>query len=302
MVGRVPRDNDTFDISRAAGFNSLFVAAARALEAQRDHPLAVDPFAEQFCRAVGGSWADVLDGRAPGHKLKSEFGEVFQSFLGARTKFFDDYLQRAADDGVRQIVILAAGLDSRAYRLTWPSGTVIFELDQSEVLEFKRAVLSDRGALPIAERREISVDLRENWPKALADNAFDRAQPSAWLAEGIMMYLPGSAQEQLCSGIDSLAAEGSRVALEEMQPVPHDVLEAKRAQEHADGDEPGRFFSLIPNELHRPAVEWFGEHGWDAEATVVADYFREVRRSVPPPNTDGGQLVRSGSLVVAKKR
>jgi methyltransferase (TIGR00027 family) len=213
MVGTVlandetPTGNDSFDISTGAGYNSLFVAAARALEAQRDQPLAVDPYAEYFCRAVGGDWADVLDGRAPDHRLESEFGEVFQSFLGARTKFFDDYFRRASDDGVRQIVILAAGLDSRAYRLTWPEGTVIFELDQPEVLEFKRAVLTDHDASPTTERREIAVDLRENWPKSLLDRGFDSTKPSAWLAEGIMMYLPGSVQEQLCGGIDSLARQ-----------------------------------------------------------------------------------------------
>jgi methyltransferase (TIGR00027 family) len=294
-------ENDTFDISTGAGFNSLFVAAARALEAHRADPLALDPYAELFCRAVGGSWADLLDGNAPDHRLESEFGEVFQTFLAARTKFFDDYFRHAADDGVRQIVILAAGLDSRAYRLTWPPGTVIFELDQPEVLEFKRAVLADHGAAPAAERRAIAVDLREEWPKALQDNGFEPGVPSAWLAEGIMMYLPGSAQEQLFRGIDALAGQGSYVALEEMQPVPADVLEAKRAEEHAEGEQPGQFFSLIPNELHRPAADWFDEHGWDATAVVAADYISQVGRPVPPPDTDGGQMVGSGSFVTAKK-
>jgi methyltransferase (TIGR00027 family) len=162
----VRTDDDTWDITGTAGFNALFVAAARALEAQRDDPLAVDPFGEVFCRAVGGSWADVLDGNAPDHRLKSDFGEAFQSFLGARTRFFDNDFRRASAEGVRQLVILAAGLDCRAYRLDWPADTVVFELDQPQVLEFKRAVLADHGASPSAERREVAVDLRGDWPKA----------------------------------------------------------------------------------------------------------------------------------------
>ena len=303
MVGTVRTDDDSWDITTSVGATALFVATARALHAQRDEPLAVDPYAEVFCRAVGGGWADVLDGTAPDHRLKTEWGEVFQTFQGARTRFFDDFLRGAADEGVRQIVILAAGLDSRAHRLAWPEGTVVFELDQPKVLEFKREVLADRGDAPTADRREVAVDLREDWPKALQDSGFDPAKPSAWLVEGLLMYLPASAQEQLFTGIDSLATQGSHVALEEMQPMPTDALEAKRAEERAQGQQqPGTFFSLIYNELHRDAATWFGHHGWDAQATVVADYFVELGRPVPEPDTDAGQMLYSGGLVTATKR
>ena len=130
-------DNDTWDITTSVGSTALFVAAARALEAQKPDPVAVDPFAEIFCRAVGGQWADLLDGAAPEHALKSEFGADFVNFQGVRTKYFDTYFTKAAAAGVRQIVLLAAGLDSRAYRLDWPAETVVFELDQAQVLEFQ---------------------------------------------------------------------------------------------------------------------------------------------------------------------
>ena len=116
---------------------------------------------------------------------------------------------------MRQIVILAAGLDSRAYRLAWPDGTVVFELDQPQVLEFKHEVLAARGDAPTAERREIAVDLRDDWPQALRDSGFDPSKPSAWLAEGLLVYLPATAQHQLFAGIDSLAAPGSHVAVED---------------------------------------------------------------------------------------
>ena len=295
-------DDDTWDITTSVGSTALFVAAARALHAQCDEPLAVDPYAEVFCRAVGGSWADVLDGKSPDHKLRSEFGEVFQTYQGARTRFFDDFFRSAAAEGVSQIVILAAGLDSRAYRLPWPDSTVVFELDQPKVLEFKRTVLADHGDLPTAKRREVAADLREDWPKALRDSGFEPAQPSAWLAEGVLMYLPATAQEQLYAGIDSLAAPGSRAALEEMHPLDEEDLEAKRAEERAAGNQPGTFFTLIYNEKHRDAVKWFGQRGWTVEGIVTADYFRQIRQPVPPPGTDGGQMLRTGSLVTAAKR
>jgi methyltransferase (TIGR00027 family) len=302
MVGGVRTDNDTWDITTSVGSTALFVATARVLHGQRDEPLAVDQYAEVFCRAVGGSWADVLDGKAPDHPLKTEWGEVFQTFQGARTRFFDNYFRGATADGVRQIVILAAGLDSRAYRLAWPDGTVVFELDQPKVLEFKRQVLADHGDAPTADRRAVAVDLREDWPKALHNSGFDPDKPSAWLAEGLLMYLPESAQEQLYTGIDTLAASGSHVALEEMQPLPADALEAKRAEERAEGQRPGTFWTLIYNQMHRDAVSWFGEHGWDAEATPVDDYFRLVGQPVPPPDTEAGEMLRSGSLVTARRR
>ena len=138
-------DNDTWDITSSVGATALFVAASRALEANKPNPLVVDPYAETFCRAVGGEWADVLDGKAPENKLMSEFGAHFVNYQAARTKYFDDYFYAAADAGARQIVIPAAGLDSRAYRLAWPEGTVVFELDQPQVLEFKKEVLTGSG-------------------------------------------------------------------------------------------------------------------------------------------------------------
>jgi methyltransferase (TIGR00027 family) len=294
-------DNDTWDITSSVGATALFVAAARALEANKAEPLVVDPYAELFCRAVGGEWADVLDGKAPDNKLASEFGEHFVDYQAARTRFFDTYFYDAADAGVRQIVIPAAGLDSRAYRLAWPSGTVVYELDQPQVLEFKRDVLSDSGESPTAERREIAVDLRDEWPDALRDSGFDPASPSAWLAEGLLLYLPATAQQQLFSGIDTLAAPGSRVAVEEASPMPHTELEKARADERAEGAG-SQFFNLIYNEQHAPAAEWFGSHGWQAEAVRLIDYFTEIGRAAPDPESEAGPMFADISLVRAVKR
>jgi methyltransferase (TIGR00027 family) len=296
----VRTDNDTWDIKTSVGSTALFVATARALEAQKPQPLAVDPYAELFCRAAGGDWAGVLDGKAPGHDLKTEFGEHFVNFQGARTKYFDTYFRNAADAGVRQIVILAAGLDSRAYRLVWPDGTVVFELDQPQVLEFKRDVLAMHGATPSAERREIAVDLRNDWPQALRDNGFDASKPSAWIAEGLLIYLPAMAQHHLFTGIDASAAAGSHVAVEEAAPMDAEDFQAKREEERAAGNR-DTFFTLVYNEQHAPAAEWFGKRGWRAAPTRLTDYLRGVGRPVPAADSEAGSMIGSMCLVSAVK-
>ena len=291
-------DHDTWDITTSVGSTALFVAASRALEANKPHPLVVDPYAEVFCRAVGGEWADLLDGKAPDHKLVSEFGDHFVNYVAARTMFFDTYFYSAVDAGVRQIVIPAAGLDARAYRLAWPNGTVVFELDQPQVLEFKREVLTDRGEEATAERREIAVDLRDDWPHALLESGFDPLSPSAWLAEGLLIYLPAAAQQHLFAGIDALAAPGSHIALEEATPMPESEFETAKAD---DGGE-GEFFRLVYNEQLAPAAEWFGDRGWLPRQVRLVDYLREIDRPVPAPDSDAGPMFAGIGLVSAAKR
>jgi methyltransferase (TIGR00027 family) len=300
----VRSEGDSWDITTSVGSTALFVATARALEAQKPEPLAVDEYAELFCRAVGGHAADVLDGKDPDHPLKTaDFGEHFVNFQGARTKYFDEYFQQAAEAGVRQIVILAAGLDSRAYRLDWPAGTTIFELDRPEVLDFKREVLAGRGVQPRAERREIAVDLREDWPQALRASGFEAAKPSAWIAEGLLIYLPAAAQEQLFTGVDGLAGHGSHVAVEDGAPMKPDEFEAAVEEERAAAAEGDRrlFFRLIYNEQCAPATEWFGGRGWTATGTPLADYLRDVDRPVPGPDTEAGPMIARNTLVSAVK-
>jgi methyltransferase (TIGR00027 family) len=293
-------DNDTWDITTSVGATALFVAASRALEANKSAPLVVDPYAEMFCRAVGGEWADVLDGKAPEHKLVSEFGEHFVNYQAARTKFFDNYFYGAADAGVRQIVIPAAGLDSRAYRLAWPSGTLIYELDQPQVLEFKREVLRRSGESPTAERREIAVDLRGDWQGALLDSGFDPATPSAWLVEGLLVYLPASAQGELFAGINQLGAPGSHVAVDDGKPFDQELYEAARDAERTAADG-AKFFSLVYNEQHAPAIDWFTDHGWQGAAVELTDYLRHLRRPLPDPASEAWPMFAGISLVSAIK-
>ncbi|MCB0933255.1 MAG: class I SAM-dependent methyltransferase [Mycobacterium sp.] len=293
-------ENDSWDITTSVGSTALFVAAARALEAQRPDPLAVDTYGEVFCRAAGGEWADLLDGGIPGHPLCSEeFGAHFVTFQAARTRYFDNYFRAAADAGVRQIVLLAAGLDSRPYRLDWPSGTTVFELDQPQVLEFKRQALD--GCAPRAQRREVAVDLRDDWQAALRASGFRGDEPSAWIAEGLLIYLPGEAQERLFAGIDAMACSGSRVAVEEGRPMDNASFKAKVEEAKAIDDMRGQFWQLVYNEQCAPAAQWFSQRGWTSEATTLTDYMRSVNRLEPMADPEVVNMITSITLVSAVK-
>lgn len=299
-------DNDSWDITTSVGSTALFVAAARALEARKPAPVAVDPYAEVFCRAAGDEWAGAVDGD-PENILASEFGRHFVNFQAVRTRYFDSYFGSAAAAGIRQIVILAAGLDSRAYRLAWPAETVVFELDQPRVLEFKREVLVRHGATALAERREIAVDLRDDWPHALTGSGFDPSRPSAWLAEGLLIYLPATAQGQLFGGIDASACAGSQVAVEESVPMPAEAFEARRGE--AEGPTAivcaprvrSAFFNLVYNEQCAPAAEWFSHRGWTAVATPIAVCLQQAGRPIPGRDTDEAHMIDALTLVSAQK-
>lgn len=295
-------DGDSWDITTSVGSTALRAAAARALEAQKPEPLAVDPYAQDFCRAVGGDWSALLDGAAPDHWLNTESGAHYQTFQAARTRYFDDHLRAAADAGTRQVVIVAAGLDSRAHRLAWPYGTVIYELDQPKVLEFKRAVLDAHGHAATAQRREVAVDLREDWPTALRDAGFEPGQPSAWLAEGLLLYLPRTAQEQLFVGIDTFASTGSDVGVQEQTPLDPAMFETARAKELADTSGQDRFFTLPYNEQHATAADWFTARGWQAVATPLADWIRGLARPLPTPESEAAAMIGAVSLVSAIRK
>ncbi|MGK2879442.1 MAG: class I SAM-dependent methyltransferase [Mycobacterium sp.] len=211
-------DNDTWDLASSVGATATLVAAARAVASKAPDPLIDDPFAEPLVRAVG---VDFFTKLASGEIDPSDMNDDslpglsrFADGMAARTRFFDEFFLAATDAGIRQAVILASGLDARAYRLAWPAGTTVFEIDQPEVIEFKTRTLADLGAAPTADRRTIAIDLRFDWPTALLDAGFDPALPSAWIAEGLFGYLPPEAQNSLLDQITELSAPGSRVGVE----------------------------------------------------------------------------------------
>jgi methyltransferase (TIGR00027 family) len=204
-----------WDLTTGVGATATMLAAQRALAASGPNPLIDDPFAAPLVRAVGiDAYTRLVDGDIPIDK--SDLDWMAQG-IAARTRFYDQHFLDAAKSGVRQAVILAAGLDARAYRLAWPAGTVVYEVDMPQVIEFKTTTLADLGAEPTAQRRTVGVDLRGDWPAALAAAGFDPAAPTVWSAEGLLNYLPAAAQDTLFDGITSLSAPASRLAFEFIQ-------------------------------------------------------------------------------------
>jgi methyltransferase (TIGR00027 family) len=296
-------DRDTWDITTSVGSTALFVAAARALEARKPQPLAVDQYAEAFCRAAGGEWVKLLDGAAADHKLHTpEFGQYFVNYQGARTKYFDTFCSRAVEAGVHQVVIPAAGLDSRAYRLSWNPDTVVFELDQPLVHKFKRQVLAEQAAAPRSARCEIAVDLRDDWEKALHDHGFDRTRPTAWLIEGLSMYLSGDALGQIFDAIARLSAPGSFAAIEQIATHPDVVLDKMVADATDRGAASElKFLSLIYNQRRDEAATWFHCHGWQVERTELLDLLNANQRPTPPMPGHTWFMFSALSLVTAVK-
>ena len=210
-------DGDTWDLASSVGATATGVAASRALASKQPNPLINDPFADALVKAVGLDYCNrMADGELDFDSDPLLDRERMCEQIAVRTRYFDDFLTSAAAAGIRQAVILASGLDTRAYRLPWPPDSVIFEIDQPQVIEFKSAVLADLGATPPADRRPVAIDLRNDWPTALRDSGFDSTQPTAWIAEGLLIYLPPDAQDRLFDNISALSAHGSRLATEHM--------------------------------------------------------------------------------------
>lgn len=203
---------EQWDIVSSVGRTALGVAAARALEA-RDGGLVDDPYADQLVRAAqpDGEFAAAIDGTADDRDAQ-QLWPALSAHVGTRSRFFDDFFERAAAAGVRQAVLLASGLDTRPYRLDWPAGSRVFEIDQPQVIDFKQDALS--GTEPRCEYRALRADLREDWPSALSGAGFDAAAPTAWLAEGLLSYLPPEAERDLLDSVTRLSAPGSQLAVE----------------------------------------------------------------------------------------
>ena len=238
----MPRtDGDTWDLASSVGATATMVAAARAVASRARNPVIDDPYAAPLVLAVGVDFFTKLaTGELSPEDLHSNDSPVgirrFADGMAARTRFFDDFFTDAAAAGVRQAVILASGLDARAYRLSWPQDMVVYEIDQPEVIEFKTTTLAGLGAEPTAQLRTVGIDLRQDWPAALAAAGFDASAPTAWIAEGLLGYLPPDGQDRLLDQIGELSAPGSRLGAEAV-PSHHDVDEKElrdRMQQSTD--------------------------------------------------------------------
>ena len=285
-------NDDTWDIATSVGSTAVMVAAARAGETDRAEPLIRDPYAKILVAGAGpGIWDFMLDDGfvEKVSEVDAEAGAIFQhmgNYQAVRTHFFDAFFAAAAAAGIRQIVILASGLDSRAYRLDWPAGTTVFEIDQPKVLEYKDAKLAEHGVTPSTERHAVAIDLRNDWPAALRGAGFDASAPTAWLAEGLLMYLPAEAQDRLFEQVTELSAPGSRVAAETVGVQAPDRRAQMRERFEKIAAKLEMEQALDVQELmyddpdRADLADWLNEHGWTASGRTSQDEMRRLDRWV----------------------
>lgn len=297
-------DADSWDVASSVGTTATMVAAARALASREDDPLFDDPFAAPLVRAVGIEFfTRLVDGDIELPEEDDGAGARFMAgVIAVRTRFFDDFFIDAGAAGIRQAVILASGLDSRSYRLPWPDGTTVFEIDQPQVIEFKTRTLAKLGAEPSADLRTVGIDLREDWRAALRHSGFDDTQPTAWSAEGLLVYLPPEAQDRLFDNITTLSAPRSQLATEYHPDAGASIGERTQAISRQWGEQG---FDVNLSDLfyageRSHVVDYLNGHGWQVSARprpeVFAGYGREL------PDTEALAALRNSLAVIATRR
>jgi methyltransferase (TIGR00027 family) len=261
----------------------------RAMESARPDRLFEDPYAQAFvdtARSAGVESSLVGDERQWG---RSELGALFYDLAIVRTRFFDDFLLEAATAGCRQVVLVAAGLDTRAFRLPWPQHVRVFELDAPEVLSFKQHVLTDRSAQPRCARTAVGVDLRAEWTGELLSAGFRRSVPTVWLAEGLLIYLSFDEAATLLDSVGTLSAPESRLGFEHASPDGDPLMDRLRGLPGAD-----QWTALLKNGLGERAPRWLAGRGWQCTvhdwAALGATYGRGVDGS---PTSARGFLTAS---------
>jgi methyltransferase (TIGR00027 family) len=290
-------DNDTWDLATSVGATATMVAAARAIATNAERPLIHDPFAEPLVRAVGVEffirWAGGelnaadIDDHQSGWRL-----EHMPAAMALRTRYFDAFFRDAIQAGIRQAVILASGLDARAYRLDWPGDMTVFEIDQPQVVEFKTTTLASLGAAPRVERRTVAIDLRQDWPTALREAGLDTTNPTAWIAEGLFGYLPPEAQDGLLDNITTLSADGSRLATEAVPDMSDiDVDKAREMMREATAKWRDHGFDLEFSELsyegeRNDIAAYLDRLGWHSVGTTMRQLMTGNGIPAPPADTN----------------
>jgi methyltransferase (TIGR00027 family) len=263
---------------------SLWIAAVRAVETEREDAWFQDPFAREL---AGDDGFEIL-------RASQSAGGARAPSLEVRTRFFDEQLIAAASAGLGQVVILASGMDARAYRLGWPESTRLFEIDQADVLAYKQTKLA--RARPLCTRHEIAVDLREDWPAALLAHGFDAAAPTLWLLEGLLHYLPPADVTRLFEHVDALSRPRS-VALFDL--VGRSLLASPFVKPLLEGvaklGAPWQFGTDEPEELLAP-------RGWDVVVHDIAVVGHRYGRWPFPAMPRGTPGIPQSFLVEATKR
>ncbi len=294
-------EGDTWDLANSVGATATGVAAARALASRVPNPLIDDPFAEPLVKAVNTEvFTKMLTGEIDLDEADPSFNrQRMAEGMAVRTRYFDNFFIAAADAGIRQAVILASGLDARGYRLPWPSGTTVYEIDQPQVIEFKTTTLANLGAHPTTDLRVVGIDLRNDWPAALRAKGFDIAQPTAWIAEGLLVYLPPDAQDQLFDNIASLSSPGGRLATEYVPST--DMFTDERAQARSERWRRlglnVEMKELVYHGKRSHVIRYLEAGGWHVTADDVPDLY--TANGFTLPDDENGQAFADVKYITA---
>jgi len=259
---------------------ALGVARIRAGESKRPDRLFDDPYAAAFVAALPDAYAD--DGHRRDDAARA-VGARIALHVVVRTKFYDDYLLTAAADGIRQVVLLAAGLDTRAFRLAWPDGTTVFELDLPETTSFKDEVLLRTDAQPRCTRHVVVADLTADWPTALRSKGFDPEQPTAWLVEGLLVYLTYDDAAKLLETVAELSAPGSRISCEQGRTA----MQLAAQSSESGASEATKLWQGGIAEI----PEWLAHHGWSVTEFDLAALAHDYGRPLTATTTSSGFVV-----------
>lgn len=272
--------------SNAVDVTALSVAWARAAESAREDRLFDDPLAAAFVAGLEKRVAEVFGvgltgpgGSKPGESadpVAEEIKRAWLDYVAIRTRFFDDVLLEAATTGCRQVVILAAGMDARAFRLAWPPQTGVYELDQPEVLAYKGQIIASEAVRPRAQRHTVAVDLSAEWVPTLRAAGFQPDRPTAWLAEGLLAYLDEATNEALMRSVYELSAPGSGLAVEVLNSAAIHSAGLRDVAQRLTSMGAGWRFSLDD------PVEWLVPRGWRAQAMDAAVAASRYGRTLSP--------------------
>jgi methyltransferase (TIGR00027 family) len=249
------------------------VAAIRAAESAQPAPLFVDPLAPAFVDAARSFWRVDREDAPPRRRV----GALIL-WIRVRTRFLDEVVTDACARGCRQVVVLGAGLDARAFRLALPAGVQWFELDLPDVLEFKEQVVSASGFVPACDRVVVPTDLDGDWAGDLDRAGFDPTTPTAWLAEGLLAYLTESTREAVVDEVSRRSVRASRFGV---TLASADRAASRRDHPESMPSQPGDYVALWQSDAPPDTRTWLGARGWTVEEHDVLERGRAYGLDVP---------------------
>lgn len=264
VAGRSNGDDDLDDEARptAVGATAVAVAVCRAIESRRPDSWFVDPLAEHV--------TEIAELRR-----EDEPRPGLVCWVAVRTRFLDEMLSDAMAAGIRQVVLLGAGLDARAFRMPWPDGVRLFEVDRAPVLGAKQRIVDALGAEPDCDRRVVVADLTtQSWPERLVAGGFRHEQPTCWVAEGLLVYLDPAERDDMLTRLAELSAPTSRLGL---------TYTTMHRAHHR----------LFRSELDVPPRDWLRRFGWDADVSTLAEAAEDYGRPLhwPPARAESALLI-----------